>query len=335
MSLASAAPLPLQLATPSDTTTLAGRTPSHARVHPAALFSILDHHLRRPDSTEDDEAPESVIGTLLGTRIDGEVDVLSAFAVPHAVSPDQVSVEVEYHRSMLELHMRAHPGEQVVGWYATGSGATLTSNTALIHDFYNRETAPYDAVHITLDTDLQDANLGVKAWVSYVYPLLHVLRSNSLTLVPSSPLFGLNYKASSAAFSSVPLSLTYAASERPALNLLAKRTASPLSDLDVLAASLTDVQAQLRRVLSYVQAVVKGEQEGDPVVGRFILDSIAKVPVGQAYSSSASDEESQPTSTTQLEELFNSHLQDVLMVSYLANLVRGQAEISSRLTLLA
>lgn len=147
-------------------------------------------------------------------------------------------------------------------------------------------------------------------------------------------LFGLNPKASSAAFSSVPLSLAYAASERPALNLLANRTASPLSDLDALTASLTDVQTQLRRVLSYVQSVVKGDQPGDPVVGRFILDSIAKVPVGSAYSTST-EEGDQPTSTTQLEALFNSHLQDVLMVSYLANLVRGQAEISSRMALLA
>lgn len=152
----------------------------------------------------------------------------------------------------------------------------------------------------------------------------------------SAPLFGLNYKPSSAAFSSVPLSLSYAASERPALKLLANRTPSPLSDLDALAASLKDVQSQLRRVLSYVQAVVKGEQEGDPVVGRFILDAIAKVPVGSAYSNtSREDGESQPSSSTQLEELFNSHLQDVLMVSYLANLIRGQAEISSRITLLA
>lgn len=152
----------------------------------------------------------------------------------------------------------------------------------------------------------------------------------------SSPLFSLNYKGSSTTFNALPLTLSYAASERPALTLLAQRTPAPFSDLDALAASLTGVQTRLGRVLTYVPAVVQGEQEGDPVVGRSLLDAIAKVPVGSAVSlGKVDDREIKSTSSTTLEELFNSHLQDVLMVSYLANLVRGQAEISSRLTLLA
>ncbi|KDN38950.1 Mov34-domain-containing protein [Tilletiaria anomala UBC 951] len=275
------------------------RSLSSVSVHPVALFSILDHYLRRRADAED----ARVIGTLLGTRTESEVEIRSAFAVPHDETEDQVSVEIEYHRSMLELHTRANPNEVVVGWYATGSD--LNSYSALIQDFYSKETAPQQAVHLTMNTDLQDENLGVRAWVS-------------------SPI-GLTPKASSTAFLPLPVNLFYSPSERPALSMLASQTSTPMSDMDALAASLKQVQAQLDRVLTYVRQVISGERRGDPAIGRFILDAISKVPVGSATNENGE---------SKLEELFNTHLQDILMVSYLANVVRGQAEISSRLTLL-
>ncbi len=144
----------------------AGGSVQHSRslaavsVHPVALFSILDHYLRRRA-----ESPQArVIGTLLGTRTESEVEIRTAFAVPHDETEDQVSIEIEYHKSMLELHARANPNETIVGWYATGSD--LNTYSALIQDFYSRETAPHQAVHLTMDTNVQDENLGVRAWVS-------------------------------------------------------------------------------------------------------------------------------------------------------------------------
>ena len=67
-----------------------------------ALFSILDHFLRR-----DDTQPR-VIGTLLGTRNESEVEVRSCFAVPHGESEDpwQIHLDAEHHRRMYELHQR-------------------------------------------------------------------------------------------------------------------------------------------------------------------------------------------------------------------------------------
>lgn len=84
---------------------------SSTTVHPVALFSILDHYLRRNDSQE------RVIGTLLGTRSDsGEVEIRSSFAVLHSETEEQVAVDMEYHRTMYELHHRVNPKEIIVGW---------------------------------------------------------------------------------------------------------------------------------------------------------------------------------------------------------------------------
>ena len=85
------------------------RSLSSVSVHPVALFSILDHYLRRRADTPN----ARVIGTLLGTRTENEVEIRTAFAVPHDESEDQVSVEIEYHKSMLELHTRANPNEVI------------------------------------------------------------------------------------------------------------------------------------------------------------------------------------------------------------------------------
>ena len=90
------------------------RTPSSVTVHPVALFSILDHYLRRTD------AQERVIGTLLGTRSDtGEIDVRSSFPVLHSETSEQVAVDMEYHRNMYELHHKVNPKEVIVGWFVS------------------------------------------------------------------------------------------------------------------------------------------------------------------------------------------------------------------------
>ena len=89
------------------------RAPS-ITIHPTALFSILDHYLRRTDTQQ------RVIGTLLGTRSEGDdtVSVRTAFAVLHSETSEQVAVDMDYHRAMFDLSHRVNPKESIVGWYA-------------------------------------------------------------------------------------------------------------------------------------------------------------------------------------------------------------------------
>lgn len=89
---------------------LCRRTPNKVTIHPVALFSILDHYLRRS------EGQERVIGTLLGTRRDNEIEVKSSFAVLHSETDEQVAVDMEYLKTMYELHHKVNPKEVIVGW---------------------------------------------------------------------------------------------------------------------------------------------------------------------------------------------------------------------------
>lgn len=262
-----------------------------------ALFSILDHYLRR------DASQPRVIGTLLGIRSEAEVEIRNAFAVPHGESEDpwQIHLDAEHHRRMLDLHQRVRPEEVVLGWYSTSP--ELNANSALIQDHFSRETAPHQAIHLTLNTNVADEKdgLGVKAYVS--------------------SLLGATAKPENCTFLSLPTSLLSTAPEQTALRHIANPVGSQSqTDLMALAASLEHVNAQLERVLGYVRKVLSGEVEGDKAVGRFLSDTIGVVPAGLDDSV--------------LETLFNSHLQDVFMVSYLSKIISAQAEVSTRLALL-
>ncbi|CDO73778.1 hypothetical protein BN946_scf185015.g106 [Trametes cinnabarina] len=274
-----------------------GRTPTSVTVHPVALFSILDHYLRRND------AQDRVIGTLLGTRSEnGEVEVRSAFAVLHSETAEQVAVDMDYHRTMYELHHRVNPKEVIVGWYSTGSN--LNTYSALIQNFYSQETTPHQAIHLALNTGVEEGQqAGVKAFIG-------------------SPV-GVNPKPENCVFVPIPCELRFSDAERSGLDLLTSSPSTPgsatftnpASDLEVLERSLQQVSDMLDRVLAYVQSVLSGKVKGDAAVGRYLMDALGP-------------------STEDLERgEFNSHLQDTLMVSYLANLVRSQAEVSSRLAL--
>lgn len=303
-------------------TSLASTRPiSQVQVSPLPLASILDHHLRRPDSQD------RVFGTLLGVRsdLDNSVQVRNAFGVPYeAHGKGQVTIDMDHHRALLDLHLKVNPKEVVVGWYATSPA--LNSFTALIHSFYTSESSPFPAIHLTLDP----SSLSFTAYTSS--PIGTSLRSDHLTFVP------------------VESSLQVAEQERPGLDLLTQNltsleqstSAPPQIDGDVNVATplatlhslVEKVSIMLDQVLEYVRQVAAGEREGDEKVGRALLETVGHVPASVGAKSQSGTKKS-GDKAKDFEEEFNAHLADVLMVSYLANLVKTQTEISSRLNLLA
>ncbi|GAA5875259.1 hypothetical protein JCM1840_001913 [Sporobolomyces johnsonii] len=312
----------LTLALPS-TSLAATRPVSQVRVSPLPLAAILDHHLRRPDSQD------RVFGTLLGVRSesDNSVEVRNAFGVPYEVhGRGQVTIDMDHHRALLDLHLKVNPKEVVVGWYATSP--VLNSFSALIHSFYTSESAPFPAVHLTLDPS-----------------------SLAFTTYTASPI-GTSPRADHLAFIPVESVLRVAEQERPGLDLLTSNlaalsasapAASPEADLPVssplatLHELLQKVSVMLDQVLEYVRAVAAGERAGDEKVGRALLETVGTVPAGAAAEkkkAGATTAKAGDQGAKDFEEEFNAHLADVLMVSYLANLVKTQTEISSRLNLL-
>ncbi|GAA6061440.1 hypothetical protein JCM10212_002021 [Sporobolomyces blumeae] len=315
-----------------STSLAATRPVSQVQVSPLPLASVLDHHLRRPESQD------RVFGTLLGVRndLDNSVQIRNAFGVPYeAHGKGQVTIDMDHHRALLDLHLKVNPKEVVVGWYATSP--QLNSFSALIHSFYTSESAPFPAVHLTLDP-------STLAFTTYT----------------ASPI-GTSIRADHLAFVPVESSLLVAEQERPGLDLLTQNltslqiassssssssaSTSPQLDSDLsvpsplatLHALVEKVAVMLDQVLAYVRRVNSGEVKGDERVGRALLETVGHVPSAateKGPKSTAGQKNKTGDKVKDFEEEFNAHLADVLMVSYLANLVKTQSEISSRLNLL-
>ncbi|GAA5878238.1 hypothetical protein JCM3774_005851 [Rhodotorula dairenensis] len=339
----------LTLALPPSAALNHARPVHRAQLHPVVLATILDSHLRRqPDH-------DRVLGTLLGPKQPahgqaGTVHVTEAFAVPYAVRHrGQVTIDVEHHRAVLDLHLKLNPKLQVVGWFATDPN--LNSFSALIHNFYQNESPGQQALHLALDPE----SLQFRVW----------------TAQPLGSAAGL-------AFTPVEHSVHVQPHDRPSLDLLSSRVSS-LSQLvsaaaaadqdqdqdrdredlevptplDALYTLLNQVTVMLDQVLDYVKQVAQGQIPPNEKVGRALLETVGSVPVASpapaatptAPAAEDNKEENDAatktkatatgsTSLVDFEEEFNAHLADVLMVSYLANVIKTQAELSSRLNLL-
>ncbi|KAI9701516.1 MAG: hypothetical protein M1836_001572 [Candelina mexicana] len=274
--------------------------PLNVVVQPQAIFSILDHSLRR------NADQERVIGTLLGVRSeDGtEVEVRNCFAVGHTETQEQVEVDMEYQKQMLALHLKANPREVLIGWYATS--AELNTFSALIQNFYGGQgdgTWPHPAVHLTVST-IPGKEIEARTYISAPVGVTAERAADSCLFIP------------------VPYEIRYGEADKSGLEIISgakdreDRTASAITDIEALERAIEEVLGMLERVSNYVNSVLDEESEPSSVLGQFLLNALALAP---------------KVDPSDIERDFNNHIQDVLVVSYLANTIRTQIDLSNRL----
>lgn len=278
-------------------------SPVAVNIQPQVILSILDHAVRR--DTRDTQS-QRVIGALVGVRSeDGtEVEVRSCFAIPHTENEDQVEVDVDYQKNMLALTLKASPRESLLGWYTTS--LELNSFSALIQNFFaspETGTFPHPAVHLTISTD-PGAAIDTRCYISA--PVAVNAES----------------AASSCLFIQVPHKVLYGDSERAALEAISAakdteaRSAPLVSDVEALARSLQSTVGLLDSVSDWINRVLDEEDEPNNALGQFLMNALSLTP---------------KVDPAQIDRDFNNHIQDVLMVAYLANTIRTQIELSQRL----
>jgi len=260
------------------------------RVHPLVLAAVLDHYARRKGTQA------RVIGALLGTNVEGVVEVTDTFPVPHEESAKDVRLDFDFQSTMRELRRRTSPHEVMVGWYATGTAVTEAS--VLIHDFYWREIKT-EPIHLLVDP----ASGRLRAFACATF---HV--------APTERALGSYFR---------PLRCEFAASEMERVGVAtlahtrdAGGAAVPLAEANSVDSAYDALTTLLDAAIAYVHAVATGEREGDPEVGREIAAIAQTLPVLQPG---------------ELERVTTESLQDVLMVAYVANLMRAQLSITERL----
>jgi translation initiation factor 3 subunit F len=268
-----------------------------------AVFSILDHAVRRDIR---DTQSTRVIGALLGVRSeDGmEVEVRNCFAIPHTENEDQVEVDVEYQKNMLALQLKASPREVLLGWYTTS--LELNSFSALIQNFFaspETGTFPHPAVHLTVSTEA-GKEIEAKAYISAPVGVNAERAAESCLFIP------------------VPYEIRYGEAEKSGLELISgakdseNRAAPVVSDIEGLERAVDQTLDLLERVSDYVNSVLDEDREPSNALGQFLMNALSLAP---------------KVDPQDIERDFNNHIQDALVVSYLANTIRTQIDLSQRL----
>lgn len=228
----------------------------------------------------------------------------NCFCVPHKEYDDLVEAELSYAMDVYELNKRVNSNENIVGWWATGH--EVTNHSSVIHDYYARECN--NPVHVTLDTSLQGARMGLKAYVCVQLGVPNGKQGCMFTPVTvevacyDPEVFGLQLCQKTMGVSS----------SRP-------RTVHPMMDLAQVAEAGQKMSILLDQVLTYVEDVLANRATPDNAVGRALLDLVNSVPHMTAE---------------QFAEMFNSNIKDLLMVVTLSQLLKTQLQLNEKLTLL-
>jgi translation initiation factor 3 subunit F len=186
--------------------------------------------------------------------------------VGHSEAEDQVEVDMEYHKQMLALHLKANPREVLVGWYATAS--ELNTFSALIQNFYSGQgdgTWPHPAVHLTVSTQ-PGKDLETRAYISAPVGVTAERAADSAAFIP------------------VPYELRYGEADKSGLESIAnakdaeERSATITSDIESLERAVEEVLSMIDRVSRYVESVIDEETPASTAMGQFLLNALALAP---------------------------------------------------------
>ncbi|CAL8087499.1 unnamed protein product [Calicophoron daubneyi] len=266
-----------------------GRT---VHIHPVVIASIVDAYERR------DKDSERVIGTLLGTFGKGIIEVTNCFGVPHLESETDVQMDFEFGKNMSQLERKVNSAQRIVGWYATGN--EITEHFKLIHQDYYMQSVNTNVLFLLVDTSLTVGDkLGLKAYLSR--PLGIPGGSRGIVFVP------------------LEVEIEFYGAERCAVEMMASAI-DPKSnfqpelgdDMLHLVQLSKHLITMLEQVISYVEDVLSGKRPADPNIGRAIAQLIFSIP---------------KLDPAQLESLINSSYKDLLMITYLTNLIRTHLKL--------
>ncbi|UKZ83369.1 hypothetical protein TrVFT333_011177 [Trichoderma virens FT-333] len=219
-------------------------------------------------------------------------------------SEDGTEVEV---RSCFAIpHTEEEDQVEVDVEYQKNMLALLNSFSALIQNFFaapDTGTFPHPAIHLTISTE-PGKDIETRCYISAPVAV------------------NAERAAESCLFIQVPHKMLYGDAEKSALEAVASardvesRTAPLVSDIESLGRSIEQTIGLLDRVSEWVNGVLDEDEEPNNALAQYLMSALSLAPKVDA---------------SQIEHDFNNHIQDVLMVSYLANTIRTQIDLSQRL----
>ena len=281
-----------------------GQAPT-VKVRPLVVFSILDAFRRRdPDC-------ELVLGTLLGQRVNNIIEVRDAFAVPFHKGVQKQFIGEEYAQEMLALKQSVS-NDEVVGSFATtvsGQGK-LNLTMSQISTFYQATYNNSDLIHLVVDTEMTDLRIGVTGYVQKHLKLQDRLLASSFQQV----------KVAIANRSEVKSTVDFMMK-----NLKLNATDLTESNANLVRNDMKNLENSIQRLLELLETVSDYAEKArvnpdarDGSLGYLIESALSSVP---------------RINPAAFHKMFNDSLQDMLMITYLSNLMRAQVAVADKLAI--
>lgn len=308
----------LHLIRPSVTAPAApsAASPVGVKIHNSALFLVLEIV-----SKQVLEENKRVIGTLLGVRSDdgSSVEIKDAFMVPCLETGDSIAIEEHTHKALYQLYKKAHPKEFVLGWF--DSAKEIDGSTGLIHDFYSKgadRAYPFPAIYLNVNY-LNGEQVNFPKLTTYI----------GAAIGKSTTVQKMGWKTAESTnlyiFSPVPHTVEASTvSEKLALNRIAETPSTKNNmisleeeHLQTLSKEIGAVTRNIDLMLEHINNTSNSDQDLD------LLRTLSNTLLNR------------PTILANLDALqnhFQSHNQDVIMIEFLTRAVKEQIELSARLS---
>ncbi|GMH44168.1 hypothetical protein BSKO_12102 [Bryopsis sp. KO-2023] len=262
------------------------------KLHPLVLINIGDHHTRVKVNSND-QAPQTVLGCLLGAQSGREVDISNSFEIMYTLVEGNPVVDWVFLQERLEQYKTVFPSLDLVGWYSTG--LVVGENEITIHRKMMEMTE--SPIFLTLDSRIDHSRKDLP--VSMFETELHVIDG-----VPSFIFVKASY------------SIATSEAERVGVDQVAKILPSGKgSGSDQLTAHLVGMHSAMKMLIgrlgvltSALEKMESGEVPFDHSLVREISSLINKLPV---------------MDTGDFQSNFMTEYIDALLTIHLSNLTKG------------
>jgi len=206
----------------------------------------------------------------------------------------QISMNIDHHKKMVELHNRLTPEDVVVGWYTTGENVRPSAN--LFQKFFRKEMNG-EPVHLMVGTNVASGAIQINAFYSMTISFTDNVVHNQF----------------------LPLPFDYVTSEheKAALDVLDNTKEGkwePISELGNLEKVLNRLYESLSVLHSHIGAIIAGKAPQNIELGRFLQHTLSLL----------------PSNDISFETMFSNGTLDTLMLIYLANLTRSHLLLAEK-----
>lgn len=282
-------------------------------LHPLVIVNIADHYTRVKMSMADASKKAAhggrAIGALLGQQSGRRIEIFTSFELMYTAKGESADIDAAFLKKRRDSFLSVFPDYDVIGWYVTGKGISA---------------ADVEEIHKKIFVDMSECALAL---VLDPQPDANAKRLPVYILETRSPQQHQQQQSDAAASKRAAVALTRVSytveseeSERIGVETAMKvefADESNASSLEPVAVRLRSAVDMLREriavVVGYLDAVERGAVPPDFELLRRIADLVALLPHGES---------------PQLQQALTEDTRDALLVTFLAVVSKGVAQLS-------